>query len=146
MAKKETIQYSVDGKNYYTRSEYCNKHNIDKYTFVNMLNRNTFYKKVNGVKFEKVHIANNNKCIITFTDCAEKTTVIKMNKRVFSNNGNGDYMVKYTDINGNNVIMYMTSVEFNTMFGFLIVFRQYANIEMDKKKIISRFGKGVHFI
>lgn len=146
MGKKETIQYSVDGINYYTRSEYCKKHNIDKYTFVNLVNRNRFYKKVNGVKIEKVHIANGNKCVISFTDCTEKTTVIKMDKRVFSNNGNGDYMVKYIDINGNNVIMYMTSTEFITMFGFLIVFRQYANIEMDKKKIFSRFGKGVQFI
>lgn len=146
MAKKETIQYSVDGKNYYTRSEYCNAYNINRYTFDNLLHRNNFYKKVNGVKFEKVHIANNNKCEISFTDCAEKTTVIKMNTRVFSNNGNGDYLVKYRDINGNNVSMYMTSAEFNSMFGFLIVFRQYANIEMDKKKAISRFGKGVQFI
>lgn len=147
MAKKETIEYSDDGITFYKKSEYCKKHGIDVYKFNNLQTKQGFYKRVNGVEFKKVHIAKSKKCVITFDDCTEKTTVIKMDRRIFDyENGAGDYMISYTDINGNAVIMYMTATEFNTMFGFIVVFQEFSNIEMTKKKVISRFGKGVEFV
>lgn len=144
MAKQEIMQYSVDGINYYKKSEYCKKFNISDNMFKSMLLRNVFYKKANGIEFKYIHISKSNKCTITFTDCKEVTTVEKVDKLIC--NTTVDYKVTYKDINNKKVTLYMSAAEFNTMFGFLVVFQSFGNNEMEKRKAISRFGKGVEFI
>ena len=146
MSKQEIMEYSIDDINYYKKSEYCKKFNISDSEFKNLLSKHIFYKKVNGIDFKYIHIAKSNKCTITFTDCKEVTTVEKLDKLILSIDGNGDYKVTYNDINNKKVTLYMTAPEFNTMFGFLVIFQTYGNLEMEKRKAISRFGKGVEFI
>lgn len=146
MGKKEIMQYSTDGINYYKKSEYCNKFNISDSGFKNLLSKHIFYKKVNGIEYKYIHISKSNKCTITFTDCKEVTTVEKLSRKIINIIGCGDYKVTYKDINNKKVILYMTAAEFNTMFGFLVIFQTYGNIDMEKRKAISRFGKGVEFI
>ena len=146
MAKQEVMEYSVDGITYYKKSEYCKKFNISDSMFKSMLLRNAFYKKSNGIEFKYIHISKSSKCTIVFEDCKEVTTVEKLDRLIRNNNGNGDYKVTYNDINNKKVTLYMTAPEFNTMFGFLVIFQSFGNIEMEKKKAYSRFGKGVEFI
>ena len=146
MAKQEIMEYSTDGITYYKKSEYCKKFNISDSMFKSMLLRNVFYKKANGISFKHIHISKSNKCTIVFEDCKEVTTVEKLDKLILSIDGNGDYKVTYNDINNKKVTLYMTAPEFNTMFGFLVIFQAYGNLEMEKRKAISRFGKGVEFI
>ena len=146
MGKQEIMEYSTDGINYYKKSEYCNKFNISDSEFKNLLSKHIFYKKVNGVEYKYIHISKSNKCTITFTDCKEVTTVEKLSRKIINAKGCGDYKVIYNDINNKKVTLYMTATEFNTMFGFLVIFQTYGNIEMEKRKTFSRFGKGVEFI
>ena len=146
MGKQEIMQYSTDGINYYKKSEYCKKFNISDSEFKNLLTKHIFYKKVNGIEYKYIHISKSNKCIITFTDCKEVTIVEKLSRKIINANGCGDYKVTYKDINNKKVTLYLTSGEFNTMFGFLVIFQTFGNIEMEKRKAISRFGKGVEFI
>ena len=146
MAKQEIMEYSLDGITYYKKSEYCKKFNISDSEFKSLLSKNVFFKKANGISFKYIHISKSNKCTIVFEDCKEVTIVEKLDKLILSIDGNGDYKVTYNDINNKKVTLYMTSPEFNTMFGFLIIFQTFGNIEMEKKKCYSRFGKGVEFI
>ena len=100
MAKQEIMQYSLDGINYYKKSEYCSKFNISDSEFKNLLSKHIFYKKVNGFEYKYIHISKSNKCTITFTDCKDITTVEKLSRKIINASGCGNYKVTYKSNNG----------------------------------------------
>ena len=138
--RNEHIQYSVNNSDFYYKSEFMAKNEISRYDFYKMNSLGMFYKKIDGVAISKCHICHTEKCVIKFVDTKELTTVEKVKIK-----GQGDYIVKYKDINGKNEKLTMTMYEFNKMFGFVIVFAKYANMEMEKRMAVKKYGK-VEFI
>lgn len=143
---KEYVTYSLNNSDFFTKSEFIEKYKISENKFNYLRCAGKLYKAVNGVKYNKVHIANGDKCNISFDDCNEKTTVYKMDRYINRNGERGDYLIVFKDINDKMTSMLLTINEFQTMFNFIVVFKRYANIEMEKKQIQVRFGKGVEFI
>lgn len=133
--------YSVDNTHFFKADDFMNHFNLNESQFNYRCKKGFYYKILNGVQFNYVHIAKSNCCKITFTDTDSVTYVYNEKKA-----GVGDVKIAFTGIDKKPTTMYLTNIEFYKMFGFLIWFAKYPNIITDKEKVINRYGKGVKFI
>lgn len=135
--------YSVDNVHFYKRDDFIYKYGLNITQFNYKHKRGEFYKLINGIQIKNVHIAKSSICKVTFADTDNVTNISVIDEK---NNGKGDYKITYKDITDNYTTLFLTTVELYKMFGFVVWFAKYPNVETDKKMIIRKYGKGVVFI